>query len=131
MAGRPQRPGIHEHEIATDAQAANNAGLTGTPSFLIGKTGGALKKFEYSSLTDPTGFERSDRKAAQGLARAMSARTLSITLIVLTVIGIGAGHLPDLHPLRGHQAAVRAKRRHLRERADLASTRNSRACRSR
>ena len=41
------------NEVATDAQAANNAGFTGTPSFLIGKTGGAMSKLEYSSLTRP------------------------------------------------------------------------------
>jgi protein-disulfide isomerase len=43
--------------ITTDAQAANNAGFNGTPSFLIGKTGGTLAKFEYQSLTDPSSFE--------------------------------------------------------------------------
>ena len=47
-------------------QAANNNGFTGTPSFLIGKTGGALKKLEYSSLTDPTGFNEAIEKAAKG-----------------------------------------------------------------
>jgi protein-disulfide isomerase len=44
-------------QIAADTQEANNQGFTGTPSFLIGKTGGTLKKYEYSSLTDPSGFE--------------------------------------------------------------------------
>jgi len=48
--------------IATDAQAANNAGFTGTPSFQIGKTGGQLQKFEYSSLTNPSGFESAIQK---------------------------------------------------------------------
>lgn len=43
--------------ITSDAQAANNAGFTGTPSFLIGKTGGTLAKLEYQSLTDPSSFE--------------------------------------------------------------------------
>jgi protein-disulfide isomerase len=42
--------------VTTDAQAANAAGFTGTPSFLIGKTGGAMKKLEYASLTDPASF---------------------------------------------------------------------------
>ena len=45
------------NDLAADAQAANNAGFTGTPSFLIGKTGGQLQKFEYSSLSDPSAFE--------------------------------------------------------------------------
>jgi protein-disulfide isomerase len=43
--------------ITSDAQAANAAGFTGTPSFQIGKTGGPVQKLEYSSLTDPSGFE--------------------------------------------------------------------------
>jgi protein-disulfide isomerase len=42
--------------VTTDAQAANAAGFTGTPSFLIGKTGGKAQKLEYSSLTDPSSF---------------------------------------------------------------------------
>jgi protein-disulfide isomerase len=50
------------NQVATDAQAANNAGFTGTPSFLIGKTGGTAKKLEYSSLTDPTGFNEAIEK---------------------------------------------------------------------
>jgi protein-disulfide isomerase len=42
------------NEVTTDAQAANNNGFTGTPSFLIGHTGGALSKLEYpSSPGDP------------------------------------------------------------------------------
>jgi len=45
-------------QITTDAQAANNAGFTGTPAFQIGRTGGALKKFEYESLTNPAPFEK-------------------------------------------------------------------------
>jgi protein-disulfide isomerase len=48
--------GEFTNTITTDAQAANNAGFTGTPSFLLGKTGQPQKKFE-SSLTDPSGFE--------------------------------------------------------------------------
>jgi protein-disulfide isomerase len=42
--------------ITTDAQAANNVGFNGTPSFLVGKTGGALKKLEYNSPADPAPF---------------------------------------------------------------------------
>ncbi|OLD56651.1 MAG: hypothetical protein AUI83_06315 [Armatimonadetes bacterium 13_1_40CM_3_65_7] len=45
-----------ESTITSDAQAANNAGFNGTPSFLIGKTGGAMQKLEASSLTDPSSF---------------------------------------------------------------------------
>ena len=43
--------------LTADAQAANNAGFNGTPSFLIGKSGQAGQKYEWSSLTDPAGFE--------------------------------------------------------------------------
>jgi protein-disulfide isomerase len=45
------------NQMITDAQAANQAGFTGTPSFLVGKTGGATQKIEYSSLTEPGSFE--------------------------------------------------------------------------
>ncbi len=41
------------NRLSSDAQAANNAGLTATPSFLIGKTGGPLLKFKAPSLTNP------------------------------------------------------------------------------
>jgi len=53
VRGSPQFTNV----LTADAQAANNAGFTGTPSFLIGKTGQAGQKYEYSSLTDPSGFE--------------------------------------------------------------------------
>jgi protein-disulfide isomerase len=49
-------------QIATDKQAANNAGFTGTPSFLIGKTGGTPSKLEYGSLTEPTSFNEAIEK---------------------------------------------------------------------
>jgi protein-disulfide isomerase len=43
------------NEVATDAQAANNEGFSGTPSFLIGTSGGAMTKLEYTgSPSDPT-----------------------------------------------------------------------------
>jgi protein-disulfide isomerase len=48
------------NEIAGDAQAAENAGLTGTPSFLIGASGGAMSGF---SPSDPTSFD----KAIEGI----------------------------------------------------------------
>jgi protein-disulfide isomerase len=44
-------------QLAVDSQEANNNGFTGTPAFLIGKTGSGLKKYEYVSLTDPKGFD--------------------------------------------------------------------------
>jgi protein-disulfide isomerase len=48
--------------ITADAQAATQQGFTGTPSFTIGKTGGAMKKLEYSSLTDPAPFNAAIEK---------------------------------------------------------------------
>jgi protein-disulfide isomerase len=43
------------NEVENDKQLANNEGFTGTPSFLIGHSGGALSKLEYtSSPGDPT-----------------------------------------------------------------------------
>jgi len=53
-------------QVEADAQAANNAGFTGTPSFLIGKAGGTAKRFEYSSLTDPTSFNEAIEKLLKG-----------------------------------------------------------------
>ncbi len=41
-------------EIASDAEAAGNAGLTGTPSFLLGASGGAMRTF---SPTGSTSFD--------------------------------------------------------------------------
>ena len=54
------------NQVASDAQTANNVGFTGTPSFLIGTTGGAMKKFEYASLTDPTSFNEAIEKQLKG-----------------------------------------------------------------
>jgi protein-disulfide isomerase len=51
-----------EKQVETDGEAATNAGFTGTPSFLIGKSGGQLTKYEYSSLTDPAGFNEAIEK---------------------------------------------------------------------
>lgn len=50
------------NQVQADAQTANNEGFTGTPSFLIGKTGGHLTKLEYSSLTEPTSFDEAIEK---------------------------------------------------------------------
>jgi protein-disulfide isomerase len=52
--------------ITSDAQSANNAGFTGTPAFLIGKTGQAARKYEWASLSDPSGFESAIDSALKG-----------------------------------------------------------------
>jgi protein-disulfide isomerase len=44
------------NQVTSDGQAANAAGFTGTPSFLLGHRGGQMQKFEAPSLTDPTAF---------------------------------------------------------------------------
>ncbi len=51
------------NEIAGDARAAEHAGLTGTPSFVIGASGGAMNGF---SPSDPTSFDA----AIEGLLEA-------------------------------------------------------------
>jgi protein-disulfide isomerase len=48
--------------IESDAQASNAAGFNGTPSFLIGHTGGAAKPYQYTSLEDPAGFNEAIEK---------------------------------------------------------------------
>jgi protein-disulfide isomerase len=50
------------NSVSSDAQASNNAGFTGTPAFLIGKTGGTLQKLEDSSVTDPSSFNGAIKK---------------------------------------------------------------------
>ncbi len=56
----------YANQLISDAQAANQSGFTGTPSFLIGKTGGSMQKFEYVSLTDPSSFEAAIEKQLKG-----------------------------------------------------------------
>jgi protein-disulfide isomerase len=52
-------------QIEADAQAAANAGFNGTPSFLIGKTGGAMNKLEYSNPEDPAFINEAMEKLAK------------------------------------------------------------------
>ena len=50
-------------QVETDAQSANNNGFTGTPSFLIGRSGGTMTKLgEEVSLTKPSGFNEAIEK---------------------------------------------------------------------
>jgi protein-disulfide isomerase len=48
--------------ITRDAQDANVNGFTGTPSFLIGKTGGTLQKFEPNTQTETGPFNAAIEK---------------------------------------------------------------------
>jgi protein-disulfide isomerase len=50
------------NQITADAQAANQAAFTGTPSFLIGKTGGATEPITSPSLTNPSDLEKAIEK---------------------------------------------------------------------
>lgn len=52
-------------EIAGDERVAENAGLTGTPSFLIGASGGAMSRFLPS---DPTSFDAAIEGLLKGAA---------------------------------------------------------------
>jgi protein-disulfide isomerase len=52
----------YSSEIESDAQAANTNNFTGTPSFLIGHTGGGSHVLAYGSLEDPTGFNEAIEK---------------------------------------------------------------------
>jgi protein-disulfide isomerase len=45
-----------EEQLTSDEQASTNAGFTGTPSFLIGRTGGTLGKYGPASLTEAGGW---------------------------------------------------------------------------
>jgi len=55
----------YSNEVTADAQAANQAGFTGTPSFEIGKTGGTLQKLEAGTLTEAAPFETAIEKQLQ------------------------------------------------------------------
>ena len=50
------------NHVASDGQAANGAGLNGTPAFLIGRSGAAMKQFEPSSLTESGAFDEAIEK---------------------------------------------------------------------
>jgi protein-disulfide isomerase len=52
-------------QVESDAQAANNAGFNGTPSFLIGRSGGAMTKLEPSSYSQAGPFDEAIEKLAK------------------------------------------------------------------
>jgi protein-disulfide isomerase len=49
-------------QVASDEQAANAAGIGGTPGFLIGRSGGAMKQLEPSSFTEAGSFDEAIEK---------------------------------------------------------------------
>jgi protein-disulfide isomerase len=52
----------YANAVEHDAQAANQAGFTGTPSFEIGKTGETLEKFEPGTFTEAAPYEAAIEK---------------------------------------------------------------------
>jgi protein-disulfide isomerase len=50
-------------QITNDGRAAAQHGFSGTPSFLLGRTGGKLNAPSYASLTDPSSFEAAIEEA--------------------------------------------------------------------
>jgi protein-disulfide isomerase len=53
----------YAEQVIHDAQAANAVGFTGTPSFLVGKTGsGHFEKLENSNFEEASGFEAAINK---------------------------------------------------------------------
>jgi protein-disulfide isomerase len=60
--GEDRKDPSFENQVSNDAQTANNEGFNGTPSFLIGKSSGTLKKLGELSLTDPSGFNEAIEK---------------------------------------------------------------------
>jgi protein-disulfide isomerase len=54
------------NEVTADAQAANQAGFTGTPSFELGKSGGTLQKLEAGTFTEAAPYETAIEKQLQG-----------------------------------------------------------------
>jgi protein-disulfide isomerase len=49
-------------QLTTDAQLASANGFTGTPAFLIGKTGGKAQKLEYRSVAESSSFDAAIEK---------------------------------------------------------------------
>ena len=52
----------YSNQVAADAQAANQAGFTGTPSFLLGKSGGTLNELKAESFTETAPYEAAIEK---------------------------------------------------------------------
>jgi protein-disulfide isomerase len=48
--------------ISSDAQVANNAGFTGTPSFVLSKPGGTLYRLNLGTYTDAAPYDAAIEK---------------------------------------------------------------------
>jgi protein-disulfide isomerase len=56
----------YPNQVIADAQSANQNGFTGTPAFMIGKSGGTLQKLEISGFTNAGEFETAIEKQLKG-----------------------------------------------------------------
>jgi hypothetical protein len=54
------------NELSSDAQAAGNRGLDGTPAFLIGRSGRPTSRLEPSSFTAASSFNEAIEKLVKG-----------------------------------------------------------------
>jgi protein-disulfide isomerase len=52
--------------LVSDEQTANSNGLDGTPAFLLGRSGGALKQLEPGSFTEPDPFNKAIEELVKG-----------------------------------------------------------------
>ncbi len=52
--------------LVVDRRLANAAALTGTPAFLLGKTGGTVKRLEPGTLTESTPYDAAIEKLLKG-----------------------------------------------------------------
>ncbi len=52
--------------ISRDAQAANDAGLTGTPAFLLGRSGGPLRHFRQATDTEAGPYDAAIERLLRG-----------------------------------------------------------------
>jgi len=53
-----------EKQVLEDEKAANEIGFNGTPSFMLGKTGGTLKPFQPANFQESSAFESEINKLA-------------------------------------------------------------------
>ncbi len=53
-------------QLTADAQAANGSGMTSTPGFLIGKSGGTTEELRIHLAQRPLGFRYGDRRRTEG-----------------------------------------------------------------
>jgi protein-disulfide isomerase len=55
---------VYAEQLKRDEQTVAQQGFTGTPSFLLGKTGGTLQQFKPESYNEPSSFEAAINKLA-------------------------------------------------------------------